>query len=536
MDDNRERERIRKAVYARRRRKQLLPMLIMLLAAAAIAAVLAAKVLPSMGGDGEESGQTARQLTQAQVLREDITDTVYGSGTIQHASQPGAYALCDAEVAELLVGLGDQVREGEVIARLESDTLEAEVLELEAALQEAQEAVKDVETHTQLSYRPLYYDDGKLHMNPDTGEPLYEKYSTEISIYAPGAGRIMAIYIEPGDDALAVYRDRGAVMLLSTDGRMKIELENPDGLGLELGEHVRVSGVYEGETIDAEGSVVSLTRRGTEAIVQIGSDELPMGATVRVLKADGTQVGEGALEINKPLAVSAYGGTIKGVGVKVGDLVTQGELLARIEWDEIPLYIDNAAVLREYVKAQAELEAAQEKLNALYVAAPCDGRIASVDVSVGDSVTDGTKVMSVVKEGDMTLILSVDELDIPQVKEGQQVSLSVDALEDVELEGVVQKIAPLGNTETGVTTYDVYIAIAGEVDSRVLGGMNVSGEIAVNQAQDALTIPTDALLKVAQGYHVTMADGSVRDVTLGVMTDERTQILDGLDEGESVVY
>ena len=151
-------------------------------------------------------------------------------------------------------------------------------------------------------------------------------------------------------------------------------------------------------------------------------------------------------------------------------------------------------------------------------------------------MTDGTKLMSVVEaDAGLTLTLAVDELDIRSVQPGQRVALSVDALPDAALTGVVQKIAPLGDASSGVTTYDVTVTVSGE-DERVKGGMNVSGEIIVNAEDDAILIPTDALQKDDAGYCVTLESGETRRVTLGVMTDETTQILDGIGVGETVVY
>lgn len=135
----------------------------------------------------------------------------------------------------------------------------------------------------------------------------------------------------------------------------------------------------------------------------------------------------------------------------------------------------------------------------------------------------------------LTLTLAVDELDILSVQPGQRVALSVDALPDAALTGVVQKVAPLGDTSSGVTTYDVTVTVSGE-DERVKGGMNVSGEIIVNAEDDAILIPTDALQKDGAGYCVTLESGETRRVKLGMMTDETTQILDGIGVGETVVY
>ena len=93
----------------------------------------------------------------------------------------------------------------------------------------------------------------------------------------------------------------------------------------------------------------------------------------------------------------------------------------------------------------------------------------------------------------------------------------------------------MGDTSSGVTTYDVTVTVSGE-DERVKGGMNVSGEIIVNAEDDAILIPTDALQKDGAGYCVTLESGETRRVTLGVMTDETTQILDGIGVGETVIY
>lgn len=475
------------------------------------------------------------QAETARVMRGSIARTVFGSGEIQPVSQPGVYAEIDAEVLEWYVEMGDEVKAGDVLMKLQNDDLADEVAQLEYEIQLAQSDVLYTKTHTQYKYKQATYDDGRLRFDVNTGEPLMEKYSDEITIRAPSDGRVMAVYIEPGDDALAEYREHGCVVMLSTDGRMKVELKEIEDVDLAYDQEVRVVG----EGIDTTGNVISLTRRGTEAVIQVNSDEFPMDAPVTVTTQDGEMIGEGILEINKPMAVSAYGGTVKGLAwnVQVGKMLERYDVIARIEWDEIPLYYDNDKVLREYTKKKLEMEKAMEKQEQLAIVAPCDGKVVSVDVEKGDEVASGTKVMTLVESGaGMQLILEVDELDIPQVEPGQTATLSVDALPDVTLTGVVQKIAPLGNTESSVTTYDVYIELTGEVDSRVLGGMNVSGEIQVAGAQNALLLTSDALAKDTDGWFVQMQDGSRRQVEVGLMTDSQAEILSGLSEGEIVVY
>ena len=145
--------------------------------------------------------------------------------------------------------------------------------------------------------------------------------------------------------------------------------------------------------------------------------------------------------------------------------------------------------------------------------------------------------MSIVEtDAGMELTISVDELDIPMVEIGQTVTVRADALDDVTFTGVVEKIAPLGNTETAVTTYDVYVQLTGEIDERIKSGMNVTGEILVANAANALLIPSEALKKDSEGWYVELQGGGYVDVTLGVTTDSQVQILSGLSEGDVIVY
>lgn len=406
--------------------------------------------------------------------------TVFGAGTILPVSQPGVYAEISGRVARTLVGMGDSVKAGDVLMELENDELAAEIAQLEYDIELARQDVLYTETHTQYVYRQILDEDGIPRNDVNTGEPLMGKYSNEISIYAPCDGRVMAVNIAVGDDSLAKFREHGDVIVLSTDGRMRVDIEEITGAEVALDDELRVSG----EGIETTGKVVDLMRHGTSASVLVDSDAYAMDTPVTVTTMDGEYVGEGILEINKPMGISAYGGTIKSLAwqVQVGKYVERLDPLARIVWDELPLYIDNDQVLREFVKVRTQLENARANLEALTIVAPCDGKIVSVDVEKGDSVEDGALLLTMVETGaGMSLTLSVDELDIIHVRPGQTVRISVDALEDVMLTGTVKKIAPLGNTETSVTRYDVYVDLTGDIDSRVLGGMNVTGEIVIDE-------------------------------------------------------
>lgn len=458
--------------------------------------------------------QTATQTASTQptyatssVQSGAISKTVYGTGMIEAASQPVVSIQTDGTLSELRVDIGDEVKEGDVLAVLENDELDATIQDLEYALWELDDEI----------------------MGTSPG-------ATVVTVRSPIAGRVMKLYGQVGDDALAVYRKYGAVALLSTDGRMKVEFDVAEGTSVELGETLFVSGMgaVVGTTFSVEGEVTDLYMQGTKAVVTINDDTLPMDADATVTNGMGEIVGTGTLEINKPMAVSAYGGTIRQIRVNVGDEIERKDTIYVLEDSPLTLTQESLRIQRE--AAAEELEEAKEQRENLIILAPCDGVIASVEaLEIGSSVTAGTTLLSILEGEDMTLTIAVDELDVVSVQEGQPVSITVDALSDLTVEGTVEKIAPVGSGESGVTTYDVKLSFDA-AGTGIRAGMNATGEILVSSVEDALYIPVEALMTVNDQYCVLTASGSYQPVETGIMNDEYVQILSGLEAGDLVCY
>ena len=454
-----------------------------------------------------QTASTQPAYATASVQSGAISKTVYGTGMIEAASQPVVSIQTDGTLSELRVDIGDEVKEGDVLAVLENDELDATIQDLEYALWELDDEI----------------------MGTSPG-------ATVVAIRSPIAGRVMKLYGQLGDDALAVYRKYGAVALLSTDGRMKVEFDVAEGTTVELGETLFVSGMgaVVGTTFSVEGEVTDLYMQGTKAVVTINDDTLPMDAQATVTNGMGEVVGTGVLEINKPMAVSAYGGTIRQIRVNVGDEIERKDTIYVLEDSPLTLTQENLRIQRE--AAAEDLEEAKEQRENLIVLAPCDGVIASVEaLEIGSSVTAGTTPLSILEGEDMTLTIAVDELDVVSVQEGQSVSITVDELSDLTVEGTVENIAPVGSGEIGVTTYDVKLSFDA-AGTGIRAGMNATGEILVASVEDALYIPVEALMTVNDQYCVLTASGSYQPVETGIMNDEYVQILSGLEAGDLVYY
>ena len=425
--------------------------------------------------------------SRALVTRGAMEETVYGTGTTSARNQTNVLAGADGTLTDLRVSIGDEVKAGDILAVLTNADLDDEITDLEFDLWELDDTIQDTGTGSKVT-----------------------------TVEAPAAGRVMAIYANVGDDALAVFRREGALAIISTDGRMKVELSDVDAsVGVALNDKLTVTG----EDFTAEGTVVDLTRQGTSLTLTIQDDTLPMGETVTVATADGVVLGTGTLEVNKPMAVSSYGGTIESVRTEVGKTVKRADTLFKLTDSPITLTLENLRLQRE--SANKSLEEAKEKRENLIVIAPCDGTIATLNVSEGDEITDGTLIGSILEGEDMNLTIAVDELDVVEVAVGQKVKITVDALSDAEMDGEVYKIAPVGSNSGGVTTYDVELTFDA-AGSGVRSGMNATGEITVASADDTLYVPVEALMTIGNDTYLMVEDGNGQTAAMpnfAAMTD-----------------
>ena len=92
----------------------------------------------------------------------------------------------------------------------------------------------------------------------------------------------------------------------------------------------------------------------------------------------------------------------------------------------------------------------------------------------------------------MLLSVSVDELDINSVEQGQTAQVTFDAIEDKTFEGTVTKVGNTASASGGVAKYTVEITIP--KDEEMKAGMNASATITIEEKENIVTIPVNACL------------------------------------------
>jgi len=123
--------------------------------------------------------------------------------------------------------------------------------------------------------------------------------------------------------------------------------------------------------------------------------------------------------------------------------------------------------------AQAQVAAAESNLSNYVLTAPFAGVVADVAIEIGDPVSAESRAVAVADISSwMVETTDITELEVVDVVEGQRVTFVADALPDVTMEGVVAEISQSSYTQSGDVIYTVRIK-ADEVDPRVKWGMTV---------------------------------------------------------------
>ena len=468
----------------------------------------------------EYASDDIREAVSAIVKRGSISTSVYGSGLLTDDDEERFTIPENVELEEIYVQAGDKVSEGDLFASVNLNS----VLTAMNALDE-EIAALDTE------------------INTASIQSAYGYISSSVN------GRVKMIYAQKGDVVADVMRQHGALMLLSLDGYMAMDVEI-SGAELSTGDAVTLvseSGLsYPGrvsEIIDGAAKIL-ITDQGTV-----------FGDRMSLVNSAGQTLGSGTLYINQPLKIMGYTGIVDYVNVHDNSVVYSGSTLLSLAG------MDNSAKYEGLLRERAELEDEMGKLINIYrdgaIYFDLSGTVKAInasdaedraqeeaDAATGASAestgTADLEYYTVSPDKSMSVSLNVDETDILSLSPGQKASVSVDALEDESFEGTVTGIDRIGTSSNGVTSFTALVTI--EKTEKMLAGMSASATINIDGVENALIIPLDALNKTSTSCYVYTSlaeDGSLsgmKEVSTGISNAQYVEILEGLSEGDRVYY
>jgi HlyD family secretion protein len=198
----------------------------------------------------------------------------------------------------------------------------------------------------------------------------------------------------------------------------------------------------------------------------------------------------------------------------------------------------------QVARTQASLVNAKTMLDYTTIRAPRAGVILTKLVEQGTIITSGRSSVSagtdIVELGDLSKMfveVSVDESDVGKVRLKQPVGIQVEAFPDTTFRGMVTRINPQASTSSNITTVLVTVQIANPA-ALLKPGMTASCDFMVDKADNTLYLPSRAVRDVEGKHMVTVLQGGEPvdvPVEIGLVGNDRTGIVKGLSEGQEVV-
>jgi HlyD family secretion protein len=187
-------------------------------------------------------------------------------------------------------------------------------------------------------------------------------------------------------------------------------------------------------------------------------------------------------------------------------------------------------------QARAARETARSRLAYASVAAPRDGILIAREVERGMVVQPGRRLMALAPDGDMHLVLQIDERNLGLLATGQPALASADAYPDRRFAAHVAHVGAA--IDIARASVEVKLVVP-DPPAYLRQDMTVSVDIEVARRRDVLVLPVAALrdLRGLQPWVMVVRDGRAArlPIRLGLRGDGAAEILDGIAEGEAAI-
>lgn len=466
-----------------------------------IAALFCIMVVIGIGKLVSMSNQAIQSMAEnlQTVERGDIAVETEGTGVVEPVNITAINIDYQCELETLYKTDGEPVVAGDVIAEFKPTTLDTSIQELESQL-------------NSLDYQL---------QNADK--------SGESTIKAPVSGRVKRIFGNEGEEVAYVMEQCGGLMEIAADGKLKVEIECEAEVSVKIGDAVTVKfGEFE-----VSGKIESVAGKRIQVTFADGA-EYNVDTEATVLNEAGDILGTGMIQSNYPVIVSGTNGTINSISVKVNDKVTAGNTVIKLK--NVEYSSEYLTLLNQREAIREMIETASAYKNGYVVIAESDGIVSGLTAKEGEVLGAGTQFCQILGSDLYQVSIAIDELDIQGISAGQSATVTFDAIDEFSCDGTVSKVSLVGSNETGVATYNVTVLLS--ESENLLPGMTANAKISVNESKDTLLIPVDAI-QIVDGekcVSVVREDGSFESVpvTLGLVNNTYAEVLEGLNEGDTV--
>ena len=461
------------------------------------------------------------------VSRKALTSIVRATGSIVPDQRSSLSFSSSGKIQDVKVHAGDVVHKGDILASLNTGTIQAQ---LDAALADkaaAEATLSKVEQGARPEEVALY-------------SQKYADATRSLIVAMNNAYLQTSDAITNKSDSLFTNGNSvNPVINIRTQSQMELQNINQERLNLNA-EFLQWKTVISNVSTSTLENARSITKDGL-ANAQLFLSDLSTitnnlsvgnsGLSQTAINADMAVVNGASQEATG--AANAFT-TVDAAWSAARDSLTLENAGSRTE--------DVAATNAQYAKAIAGVEGYQSALQQSFIVAPFDGTITEVNMKIGEVVVPGFSAgenIAIINTSTFNIEAYVPENSIGSMNAGNPASVTMDAYgSGVTFPAHVFFVSPAETAINGINSYKVTLRFD-SADDRVRSGLTVNTLITTATSSNSLAIPTRSIITNSSNKYVLKkgADGSFnqQSITTGITSaDGNTEILSGLSEGDII--
>jgi HlyD family secretion protein len=488
-----------------------------------------------------------KSALSATVQKGTIISTVETTGKLQSENSTRLAFKNSGRVASVIAKPGDQVKAGDVLAELETNSLQRQLneatIQLEISKLRLQQA-KEGATEADVVAAEANVDTATADLNRVKVGSRPEDVQVAQSALAQAQSQLDQLKRGPSAQDIAIAQSRvdqakGNRDLVANNAANRTEQAritmqqaasanqnwlDPDGRY----EQARLN--YEAAQRAEQSEVAIADAQLREA--QEGLNRVKAGATPDEIR----QAEEGVAIAQANLDKVKRGATQEEINAAQSRVDAAKANLEKVQSGARP---SDITILEQQVAlSQLSVDNVNAQLADARLISPIDGTVLSIDLDVGETVGGYSPVAVVANTLSLVVKGDVDEIDIGRVTVGQPVTVTLDAYPGVKMPGKIDELAPGATQKQGSTVYQATISFTPGAGVVPREGMAANVDITAQRKDDVLLLPNRAFETVGTREYVTIRDGDTTrkvEVETGLSNSTDTEIISGVTEGQEVV-
>jgi len=481
-------------------------------------------------------------FTLADVSRGTITQEISESGQVQKGDKINLTFKNAGRIEKIYVVVGEEVKRGDVLAKLETTDLQIQLSEAESSLAVAQAKLNKLlagATAEEIQAVQTKVDNAQISLN--TANRNFEDAYEDALIVLEDAylkaynsqntvATIQRTYFITADQAGVKVKENKEA-LESAVAEIKTYLDSaktdPNNQNIDINLALVKGKLY---------NVSDYLKNIRETCEDVNYRNVVSSTDKTLLDTHRTNINTAFTNIvNSQQAIAA---AKLAVDSAAGQLQVAKDSLAITSAS--PRSEDISLYQAQVSQAEAQVNLYQNQISQARIVSPADGQISKINKKVGELVQPVLQdvVMTIVPAAPYKIEVDVYEEDIVEVNIDNPVEISLIAFPDKTFTGRVVSIDPAEKVVDGVVYYEVTINFD-ETPEGIKPGMTADVVIRTAEKENVLTVPKDAVqTKDGQKTVEVFKDNDIeeRQVEIGLKgSNDMVEIVSGLQEGEKVI-